>query len=157
MFVIDTNVLVYAANKDSPEHAKCRGLLNEWRAQATPWYVTWGIVYEFLRVTTHPRVFERPFSLKDSWRFLEALFASPSLRVLVESERHRHTAAEVFGETPDIAANDMFDAHIAIVMRENGVKVIYTRDTGFNRFPFLDVIDPIAGTTRTTRKGRRRP
>lgn len=27
---------------------------------------------------------------------------------------------------------------------EHGIRRIYTRDTDFHRFPFLDVIDPLA-------------
>ena len=53
MFVVDTNILIYAADRDSPEHARCRELLDGWRSQATPWYVSWGILYEFLRVATY--------------------------------------------------------------------------------------------------------
>ena len=157
MFVVDTNVLIYAADKDAPDHIKCRELVRRWRAQASPWYVTWGIVYEFLRVATHPRVFRRPFALAEARQFLDALFASPSLRVLVETDRHRHVAGEVFAEVPGMAGNLVFDAHTAILMRENGIKTIYTRDTDFNRFPFLDVLDPITGQRRTTARRRSRP
>jgi hypothetical protein len=32
-----------------------------------PWHLTWGVVYEFLRVATHPNVFRKPFSLADAW------------------------------------------------------------------------------------------
>jgi len=38
MFVVDTNVLIYAANADSPEHERCRELLEGWRAAREPWY-----------------------------------------------------------------------------------------------------------------------
>lgn len=150
MFVVDTNLLIYGVNTDSPDHARCRQLLEQWRAQSTPWYVTWGIVYEFLRVVTHPRVLTRPFSPAQAWRFIDALFASPSLRVLAETDRHRHVAAEVFAEVPDLTGNLAFDAHTAILMRENGIKTIYTRDTDFNRFPFLDTVDPVTDHRRTT-------
>jgi hypothetical protein len=34
-------------------------------------------------------------------------------------------------------------AHTAILMREHGIGRICTRDTDFNRFPFLEVIDPL--------------
>lgn len=34
MFVVDTNVLVYAADEDSPYHARCRDRLNTWRLDA---------------------------------------------------------------------------------------------------------------------------
>jgi predicted nucleic acid-binding protein len=72
------------------------------------------------------------------------------MRVLTETDRHRHVAAEVFADVPDIAGNLVFDAHTAILMRENGIKTIYTRDTDFNRFPFLDTVDPITEHRRTT-------
>jgi hypothetical protein len=156
MFVADTNVLIYAADRDSPEHAPCRRLVEAWRAQATPWYLTWGIVYEFLRVTTHPNVFRRPWTPAEAWQFLDALMGAPSVRFLAETERHRAVAAEVFSETPDIAGNLVFDAHTAILMRENGIKTIYTRDADFNRFAFVDTIDPVSGQRRTAAP-RRRP
>lgn len=148
MFVVDTNILVYAADKESPGHRRCRALVEQWRRQTTPWYVTWGIAYEFIRVVTHPRVLRRPLSPADAWRFLDALFASPQLRILTETDRHRHVAAEVFAEVSGITGNTVFDAHTAILMRENGVRVIYTCDTDFRRFTFLKVIDPIAEARR---------
>lgn len=151
MFVVDTNILIYGADMDSPEHERCREFLDQWRAQTTPWYVTWGIVYEFLRVVTHARVLNHPFTMSEAWSFLNALFASPSLRVLEETDRHRHVADEVFAEVQGISGNLVFDAHTAILMRENGIRKIYTRDMDFNRFPFVDVIDPITGELRTTK------
>lgn len=75
MFVVDTNVLIYGVNKDAPDHIRCRELLESLRAQTTPWYVTWGIVYEFLRVVTHPRVLTRPYTSEQAWTFLNALFS----------------------------------------------------------------------------------
>ena len=156
MFVVDTNILVYGVDIDSPNHARCRALLEQCRLQTTPWYLTWGIVYEFLRVVTHSRVLKCPFSSSQAWLFLDALFASPSLRVLTETDRHRHVAAEVFADVPGLSGNLVFDAHTAILMRENGLKTIYTRDTDFNRFPFLDTVDPVTEHRRTTlRKGRK--
>ena len=144
MFVVDTNILIYAANMDAPESDRCIRLVERWRAQATPWYLTWGIAYEFLRVTTHPRVLPHPFTVRDSWRFLERLFASPGLRVLTETDRHHLVAAEVFSEVPDLGGNLVFDAHTAILMREIGIKTIYTHDLHFHRFAFLNVLDPVA-------------
>ena len=102
MFVVDTNILLYAADLDSPDHEPCRGLLEEWRRGSTPWYLTWGVVYEFLRVATHPNVFRTPFSLAEAWGFLDVLLASPSLFVLKETERHSQIVTEVFKEIPDI-------------------------------------------------------
>ena len=46
-------------------------------------------------------------------------------------------------ELPDVRGNQMYDLHTAVLMREHGVSRICTRDTGFHRFPFLDVVDPL--------------
>ena len=143
MFVVDTNILLYAADQDAPNHAACRRLVLKWRKQPSPWYLTWSIVYEFIRVATHPNVFGKPFIMSQAWDFVEAVLASPSLAVLVHTDRHQSVAAEVLDELPDISGNLVFDAHIAILMREHGLKTIYTRDTDFNRFPFLEAVDPI--------------
>jgi len=63
-------------------------------------------------------------------------------------------AAELFAEIPSIAGNLAFDAHTAILMRENGVRAIYTYDGDFNRFPFIDVLDPATGQRRTSARRR---
>ena len=143
MFAVDTNILVYAADEDSEFHSRCYELLEKWRGQASAWYVTWGILYEFLRVTTHPRVFRKPWSAEQAWSFIEAILASPFLGVLVPTEQHADVAAGVIKEVPYLSGNLMHDAQTAILMREHGIKRIYTRDTDFHRFPFLEPVDPI--------------
>lgn len=155
MFVVDTNILLFAIDQDCPEHDTFRAQLNTWRKSSSPWHLTWGIVYEFLRVSTHPNVFRKPLLLSQAWSFIEALLASPSLTLLVATDRHRQVAEEVFTEIPDIRGNLVFDAHTAILMREHGIKAIYTRDGDFNRFHFIDVIDPIQEHRRTTASNRR--
>ncbi|OGK78464.1 MAG: hypothetical protein A2X52_15120 [Candidatus Rokubacteria bacterium GWC2_70_16] len=73
MFVLDTNVLVYAADRGSPQHAACHRLVRESRDRVSAWYLTWGICYEFLRVVTHPRVFRRPWTAGEAWSFIDAV------------------------------------------------------------------------------------
>ena len=144
MFIVDTNILVYAADEDSPFHKRCYELTEEWRKQASAWYVTWGILYEFLRVITHPRVFRHPWPVVQAWGFIETFLASPSLGILIPTERHAEVAAEVVKQSPSLSGNLLYDAQTAILMREHGIKRIYTRDTHFHRFPFLEPVDPVA-------------
>lgn len=143
MFVVDTNILIYAADSHAREQRICRQLLESWRSKPEIWYLTWGIVYEFLRVTTHPRVFRRPWSLGQSWSFMEALLATPNLLLLVESDCHREAAAEVYAQSLGLAGNLLLDAHTAVLMKEHDVRRICTRDMDFHRFPFLEVVDPL--------------
>ena len=144
MLVVDTNILVYAADADSPFHAASRDWLDRQRGRPDAWYTTWSILYEFLRVTTHPRVMRRPWSARQAWAFVSALLASPGLGVLVPTLRHADVAGQILAELPHLAGNLLHDTHTASLMREHGIRRICTRDTDFHRFPFLDVLDPVS-------------
>jgi len=143
MFVVDTNILIYAVDSHCQEHQQCRVLLERWKKDLLPWHITWGILYEFLRVSTHPRVFKTPLSIDQAWRFIETILTSPSLQILTEGQNHAEVAAKTFQEIRGIRGNLIYDAHTAILMREHGINRICTRDTDFNRFPFLEVFDPM--------------
>ena len=112
MLAVDTNVLVYAADVDSPHHRACRDWLERRRARPDAWDTTWPIVYEFLRVTTHPRVLRRPWRVQSAWEFVSALLASPGLSVLAATTRHEGVASEVIAEMPELSGNLVHDAHI---------------------------------------------
>jgi hypothetical protein len=144
VIVVDTNVLVYAADADSPHHLPCRRWLEARRGRAEAWYCTWPIVYEFLRVSTHPRVLRNPWKSTEAWAFVAALLASPGLSMLIPTLRHADVAAELLRELPHLSGNILHDAHTAVLMREHGIRQICTRDTDFHRFPFLSVLDPLA-------------
>lgn len=145
MFVVDTNVLVYAADERAPEHERCRSLLLRWREQNSAWYLTWGICYEFLRVVTHPRVFRRPLSARDAHAFLVAVLDAPGVGVLSPTPRHAAVLSSVLDAVPLLAGNLLHDTATAVLMREHGIRRICTRDTDFHRFPFLEPIDPLTG------------
>jgi len=142
-FVVDTNVLVYAANRDCAEHRAAAEALQGWLAAQIPWALTWGIVYEFLRIATHTRVFARPLTAADALAFLEPILESELVTLLTPTSRHasllRATAAE-FGKP---AGNIFHDLHTAVLMREHGVREIMTADLDFRKFSFLTVTNPI--------------
>lgn len=68
--LIDTNLLLYGANADADEHAAAHAFLSRIGRTANPWYLTDGILYEFLRVATHPKVFPNPLGWRESLGFL---------------------------------------------------------------------------------------
>jgi toxin-antitoxin system PIN domain toxin len=144
VFVVDSNVLVYAANRNAPEFPVCHAALARWRTQMSRWYLTWSICFEFMRVATHRGTIDRPWSLMEAWDFICALRESPSLRILVPGDNFADAYAETIASARHLAGADVHDAHIVALMREHGVQNIYTRNMGFHRFPGLKVIDPIA-------------
>ena len=143
MFLVDANVLVYAANADSAEHETCRRLVLQWRSHPQPWYSTWSVIYEFLRVVTHPRVFSAPWTSRQAAGFVSSLLGSPSFEILHETERHSSLLAETLADVPGVRGSVLHEVHTAVVMREHGIRSIVTRDMGFRRFPFLEVVDPM--------------
>ncbi len=143
MFVVDTNLLIYAAIRESREHGQATRLVAKWGSSAERWYVTWSIAYEFLRVVTHRAVFPRPLRFADAWSFIDSLCSSPSFGFLVETDRHAEMVRALTREYPRVSGNRMHDLHIAALMREHGVVEIRTADTDFHEFKFLRVVNPL--------------
>ena len=143
MLVFDTNVLLYAADADSEFCDPCRRRIEEARRDPSPSFLTWNICYEFLRVSTHRRVFRDPWTPGEARRFVDAILDSPGFELLLATRRHAAVLERTVNQLPDIRGNQMHDLHTAVLMREHGVSRICTRDTGFHRFPFLTVVDPL--------------
>jgi toxin-antitoxin system PIN domain toxin len=146
MFVVDTNILLYAVNPDTPEHAHARVLLEEWRRGDRAWFLTWGIVYEFLRVATHPRVFAAPIALSEARNWIQQLIAGRDEAILVATDRHAGVLAELVASHPRLRGNPVHDLHIATLMVEHGVREIRTADSDFHQFPSLAVVNPFAAS-----------
>ena len=144
MLVFDTNVLLHAADEHSDLRAGCLCRLDDARRDAAPTFLTWGICYEFLRVSTHARAFRSPWTAAAAWGFIANLLASPGFAMLVATPRHAAVLARTLTELPDLRGNVMHDVHTAVLMREHGVSRICTRDADFRRFPFLTVVDPLS-------------
>jgi hypothetical protein len=153
--VIDTNLILYAVNTDAEEHAAAREFLLRAGSSADRWFFTEGILYEFLRVSTHPKVFARPLGWKQATAFLRPLLESPRFEVLAAGEPHWRLLEELLEHSVHPSGNLFFDIRTAVIMREHGVRRIYTRDADFLQFPELEVIDPLrdpAGRRSTARR-----
>lgn len=139
--VVDTNILVYAAISDMAEHRAATAALAEWTAGPAPWHVTWSIVYEFLRVVTHPRVFRRPLTLREAGQHVDQLLGHPLCSLLVETRLHHQVLDAVLEQARgEPQGSFLHDCHIAALMQEHGVRRILTADRGFERFPLLEVV-----------------
>lgn len=139
--LVDSNVLLYAVNTASPRHEAARDFVRE-QAAGAGFCVTWSILYEWLRVVTHPAVFPRPLDPARARQYIRRLVGEPRVEVLLETPRHLEVLEEVLADAPPLRGNRYHDAHIAAVMREHGVGTIATCDGHFRLFQFLKVIDP---------------
>ncbi len=143
MIGVDTNVLVHAIDSRSPNHERCLQIMlgadpDSERGIALPW----SVIYEFIRLVTHPRTFPQPISTIQAWEIVERLLASSHVRTMSAGPGHPAAAARMLA-APGIRGNLVHDAHIAAVLAEHGVRRIYTFDQDFRRFPGVEVVDPL--------------
>jgi toxin-antitoxin system PIN domain toxin len=141
MVIIDTNVLVHCSNRSSGQHEVCRGYIDTLRSGITAWFLTWNVLYEFVRIVTHPRVLQRPWDPGPAWSFAQRLIDSPSCEVLGPTERHEQVVNAFFRQYPDTRGNLVHDARTVIHMLEHGVPAVCSYDRDFLRFG-VQVIEP---------------
>lgn len=145
MFAVDTNILIYAHFDRYPQHAAARRFCRERLLGRESWCFSWQVVYEYLRITTHPRVHARPLTAAQAMKDLEPYLSSPGCEVLGHTPAHRSALETVLKGTPSLSGNLLFDCHYASLLLEHGVSTIYTADADFRRFPHLKVVDPTQG------------
>ena len=139
---LDANVLVYAANRDAPEHEAALELVERIGTGPEIAYLFWPVLMSFLRISTHPAILPRPISPTQAAETVTVLHSQPHIRTPGEEDGFW----ELFSGDPVTASmrgNDVPDAHLVTLMRQHGVRTIYSRDRGFRRFDAIEVIDPM--------------
>lgn len=143
MIAVDTNLLVYAHRRESRSHQAAASIMRGLAEGNDSWAIPWPCCYEFLSVVTNPRIWkENATNPEQSWRQLSAWIASPSMRLIGETERFA-TILERFVRRPRVRGGVVHDARIAAICIAHGVEELLTRDRDFSLFPELKTRDPI--------------
>jgi toxin-antitoxin system PIN domain toxin len=136
---VDVNVLVYASNVADPAHEPARGLLERLAAGPSLLYLFWPALLGYLRIVTHPAILPRPLAPRLAMGNVSNLLELAHVRAPGESTGFWEHFAALAGDHP--RGNDVPDAHLAALMRQHEVSVIYTRDRDFRRFEGIEVRD----------------
>jgi uncharacterized protein len=142
MFAIDTNIFVYAHFENYPQHPKARRFCEELLRSGDDWCIAWQIVYEYVRITTHPSIHRLPLSIERALADLQPYLSADSGHVLTHSDQHLPILEAVARGAPTARGNFIHDVHYATLLREHGISRIYTADSDFEKFGFLEVVDP---------------
>jgi toxin-antitoxin system PIN domain toxin len=135
MILIDVNVLVYAYREDSPNHPAFRNWLSDLINSGEPFGVAALALSGFLRITTHPKIFNPPSPPEDAWLFAEALLNQPTCSILMPGPRHWQIFRELC-QTTRATGNLIPDAFFAAMAIEAECEWI-TTDGDFSLFPGL--------------------
>jgi len=137
---LDTSILVYASNTDDPLHDRAMALVGRLAEGPELVYLFWPVLLGHLRIVTHPGILSTPLSPMIAMRNVEALLDRPHVRAPGEADGFWAVFRSTAGERPH--GNEVPDAHLAALMRQHGVRLIYTRDRDFRRFDGIDARDP---------------
>lgn len=138
---VDANVLLYASDAGSPRHDAARELLGRIATGPALAYVFWPVAMAYLRIATHPSIFERPLEPDVARANLATLLDRPHVRSPGEGDGF-WPVFEATVEGDVVRGNLVPDAHLAALMRQHGVTTIWTADRDFRRFPDIIARDP---------------
>ena len=135
MLLIDVNILVYAFRTDATGHAAFRRWLEETISSESSFGLSDLVLSGFLRIVTHPRIFDPPTPLENALEFAAALRAQPNCVLIAPGPRHWAIFAALC-RAAAARGNLIPDAYLAALAIETGSEFIST-DRDFNRFPGL--------------------
>jgi toxin-antitoxin system PIN domain toxin len=142
-YSVDVNLLLYASDRASPYHRGAFRFLEARRSHPELFCIAWPTLMSYLRVATHASIFAEPLSPSEALGNVAALLALRQVRALSEQEGFLAVYREVAGSFP-VRGNLVPDAHLAAILRQHGVRTLYTSDADFRKFDFLELRDPLA-------------
>ncbi len=142
MYLLDSNILLYAKMDAMPEHAEVsRWLAATLSNKGNTIAVCETSILSFLRISTNPKVFDPPLPIKQAQSFIESLLNHPSVQISRTSAGH-YLELIGFMKKHNFTGNLAMDAHLAVLALNTGA-VLVTRDSDFKKIPYLSIFNPL--------------
>lgn len=142
MILVDANLLLYAANRDAPEHEAARSWLDTRLNGTARVGMPWPSLLAFVRIASNPAVVRQPVTPAAAWRQVRAWLACDVAWIPLPGAGH----ADVLGQLLDrgfVTSRLVPDAHLAALAIEHGLTLCST-DGDFAKFPGLKWENPLA-------------
>lgn len=143
MILPDLNLLMYAYNQGMPQHEAARTWWESCLNGREPIGLCWTVALGFIRLTTHHRVLDRPWTADAAIAVVAGWLAHPRIRVLHPGPAHLELLRDLLAQA-QAAGPLTTDAHLAALALEHGGR-IYSNDADFERFPGLIRRNPLRG------------
>ncbi len=120
--LLDANLLLYAVDVEAAKHVAATEWLEEKLSGPSRVGLPWQTIGAFVRIATHPRVYERPLTSAQAWSYVEEWLAAPNVWIPPTGPGTAAVLGQLL-EAPDITGNLVPDAQLAALAIEHGVAV----------------------------------
>lgn len=148
MILVDTNLLVYAFVKDTPQHETALEWLDRQLNDVPKVGLPWAALLAFVRLVSNPKIFKNPVSLPIAWQQVENWLSAPSVWTPAPTARHATILGELLS-TEDLKANDVPDVHLAALAIEHDL-LLCSGDGGYDRFADLKWRNPLGESAQSS-------
>ena len=140
--MVDTNVLVYAADQTSPFHEPSRQLRDQGMTGAVALALSPQVLLEFFAVITNPKRVLQPRSPKEAREEIEKYLQARQIRKIYPGPDILDRILALL-QTYEVRRQEVFDVYLAATMLTNNVTRIYTYNREhFEKFTELAVFTP---------------
>ncbi len=140
--LLDANLLLYAVHERATQHEVAAAWLTEQLNGPRRVGLPWQTLGAFLRISTHPRAFERPLDPKVAWERVTDWLAAPAAWTPVPGPEHARLLGELVTRH-DARGNLVPDAMLAALALEHGL-IVCSTDADFARFTEVRWTNPVA-------------
>ena len=141
MILVDANLLLYAYNASSEDHAQAKDWLEGLFSGTEPVALCWPVILAFIRLATNSRVFPHPFSRTEVAVIVSDWLDRPQTILVAPEGRHWTILQRTLSEGKASGAL-VSDAHLAALAIEHGA-TLYSTDRDFARFSNLKFENPL--------------
>jgi uncharacterized protein len=143
MLSADTNLLIHAADPDSPHHSAARRFFATLMDQAEEFVLCELILVELYMQLRNPAIFVTPCTAKESAAYCRALKQNPSWRC-VDYDSLVSQKLWTWAAQTQSGFRQIIDARIALTLQHHGVTHFATANTKhFKDFGFIQVWNPL--------------
>ncbi|HUF83426.1 MAG TPA: type II toxin-antitoxin system VapC family toxin [Acidimicrobiia bacterium] len=135
MDLVDVNVLVYSYRQEAARHDEYRSWLLDLVNGDEAFGLSELVLNGFIRVVTHPRVFDPPSPLEQAFEFADAIRSRPQSVPVQPGPRHWDIFRRLC-RAADAKGSLVPDAYLAALAIESGSEWV-TTDRDYSRFPDL--------------------
>lgn len=140
--LLDTNILVYAADKSSPFHQTAVNLRDRGMNGVTSVCISPQVLNEFFAIITTPKRVANPRSQEEAREEMEKYLNSERILKIYPGGKVIREILELL-KRYKVTRQEIFDLQLVATMLLNGVRRIYTYNSDdFDKYEEIEVLKP---------------